>query len=131
MRCRCCGKIGDFTIPARDDIGCVCEPCYTLVNAPLRCPMENIIALSKGVIINSYKDYLYFRRHELSNQKLCARRERDIVDNGRAAQGFFGDIGGRFSMFCSIANFLPEEARERLKCLTLRGINDTLKSLGK
>ena len=131
MRCRCCGTIGTWSIPARDDIGCVCKKCYDFVNAPLRCPIENTINLCKSVITNSFKDYLYLRRYELSNQKLCPRRKREVLDNGRIARGFFGDLTGEFSKYCSIAGLIPEEAKERLKCLTLKKINDILGSLGK
>ena len=131
MRCRCCGKIGDFTIPARNGKGCVCKPCYDFINAPLGCSMKELIALSKGVIVNSYKDFLYLRRYELSGKKFSERWRREVEKNGRIAKGFFGDLTGKFSFYCSIANLIPEEAKERLKCLTLEDINDTLALLGK
>jgi len=131
MRCRCCGEIGKWTIPARNGVGCVCEPCYTLINAPLRCPEENLINLCRAVIATASLDFLYLRRYELTGEKFSERWRREIEKNGIIAKGFFGDLMGDFSMYCSIANLIPEEAKERLKCLTLEKINDILGELGK
>lgn len=139
VKCVCCGTEGLWWILAREGKGRVCKKCYDFINAPIGCSEydtaerieKNLIRLCKAVITTAGLDYLYLRRYELSNQKLCKRREREILKNGGIAKGFFGDITGEFSKYCSIANLIPEEARERLKCFTIEDINDILGELGK
>jgi len=93
--------------------------------------MVELKRLSRFVIARSLRDFLNLRRHESTNKKFCSRWAREIKKNGEIARGFLGDMTGRFSDFCSIADLIPGEGKERLNCLTAEEINDILKSLGK
>ena len=129
MRCRCCGVIGKWTIPARNGVGCVCKPCYVYINAPL-CEEFDTKRLYAAVLGRLLLDFVYYRRFLLSG-KVSSRYRVDIIKYGKEAIAFFGDFTGRFSTVCSYAEVSGWKLKKKIKNLTLKRINDILGELGK